>query len=71
MTEVAVVFTDNTVRQEGGLQDAGIEALYLLLSPLIRGRDTYGIGKEQKEIFLKILRKGNLALYLFFLGFSS
>ena len=47
-----------TGRQEGGLQDAGVEALHLLLSHLLRGRDTYGIGKEQKEALLKTLRRG-------------
>ncbi|XP_070201958.1 CCR4-NOT transcription complex subunit 1-like isoform X11 [Littorina saxatilis] len=46
-----------TGRQEGGLQDAGVEALHLLLSHLLRGRDTYGIGKEQKEALLKTLRR--------------
>lgn len=52
--------TDTAVtgRQEGGLQDAGVEALHLLLSHLLRGRDTYGIGKEQKEALLKTLRRG-------------
>lgn len=51
------VDADTTARQEGGLQDAGIEALHLLLSHIVRGRDTYGIGKEQKEAFLKTLRR--------------
>ncbi|XP_076470610.1 CCR4-NOT transcription complex subunit 1-like isoform X2 [Babylonia areolata] len=44
-------------RQEGGLQDAGVEALHLLLSNLLRGRDAYGIGRDQKEALLKSLRR--------------
>lgn len=56
----SVHYADTAVtgRQEGGLQDAGVEALHLLLSHLLRGRDTYGIGKEQKEALLKTLRRG-------------
>nr|KAG5712159.1 hypothetical protein BaRGS_014509 [Batillaria attramentaria] len=51
------VDADTTARQEGGLQDAGIEALHLLLSHVVRGRDTFGIGKEQREALLKTLRR--------------
>ncbi|XP_046333509.2 CCR4-NOT transcription complex subunit 1-like isoform X5 [Haliotis rufescens] len=51
------VDADVTSRQEGGLQDVCIEVLHLLLTHLERGKDHFGIGNEQKEAFLKTLRR--------------
>lgn len=51
------VDSDTNLRQEGGLQDIAIEGLHLLLTHLVRGKDHLGIGADQKEAFLKTLRK--------------
>ncbi|KAL4234231.1 CCR4-NOT transcription complex subunit 1 [Mactra antiquata] len=51
------VDADSTVRQEGGLQDIAIEVLHLLLAHLVHSKEQFGIGAEQKEAFLKTLRK--------------
>ena len=44
--------------QEGGLKDIDIELLHLLLTHLVHSKDLSGISAEQKEVFLKALRKG-------------
>ncbi|XP_064610278.1 CCR4-NOT transcription complex subunit 1-like isoform X2 [Liolophura sinensis] len=51
------VDADTTVSQEGGLQDVAIEVIHLLLAHLVKGRDQFGIGADQKEAFLQTLRK--------------
>lgn len=48
---------ESTLRQEGGLQDVAIEVLHLLVVHLIRNKDNFGIGNDQKEAFLTTLRK--------------
>ena len=48
---------DSTGNQEGGLGDSGVEVLHLVLSHLVHGNDQFGISAEQKEAFLKTLRK--------------
>ena len=48
---------ESTLRQEGGLQDVAIEVLHLLVVHLIRNKDNFGIGNDQKEAFLSTLRK--------------
>lgn len=48
---------DAAVRQEGGLQDIAIEVLHLLLAHLVHSKEQFGIGVDQKEAFLKTLRK--------------
>lgn len=52
------LFADTTVSQEGGLQDVAIEVIHLLLAHLVKGKDQFGIGADQKEAFLQTLRKG-------------
>ncbi|XP_060561916.1 CCR4-NOT transcription complex subunit 1-like [Ruditapes philippinarum] len=51
------VDADSAVRQEGGLQDIAIEVLHLLLAHLVHSKEQFGIGVDQKEAFLKTLRK--------------
>ena len=58
------LFLDTTVRQEGGLQDIAIEVLHLLLAHLVRSKEQFGIGVDQKEAFLKTLRKGTFRLHI-------
>lgn len=53
-----MIHSDTTVRQEGGLQDIAIEVLHLLLAHLVRSKEQFGIGVDQKEAFLTTLRKG-------------
>lgn len=48
---------ESSLRQEGGLQDVAIEVLHLLVVHLIRNKDNFGIGNDQKEAFLSTLRK--------------
>ncbi len=48
--------------REGGLHDIPIEVLHLILSCLVQGKDQLGITPEQKEAFLKTLRKGNVLI---------
>ena len=54
-----IYFIESTLRQEGGLQDVAIEVLHLLVVHLIRNKDNFGIGNDQKEAFLSTLRKGS------------
>ncbi|XP_076110950.1 CCR4-NOT transcription complex subunit 1-like isoform X1 [Mytilus galloprovincialis] len=51
------VDSESSLRQEGGLQDVAIEVLHLLVVHLIRNKDNFGIGNDQKEVFLSTLRK--------------
>ncbi|KAL3860717.1 hypothetical protein ACJMK2_010802 [Sinanodonta woodiana] len=51
------VDADTSIRQEGGLQDIAIEVLHLLLTHLVRSKEQFGIGADQKEAFIKTLRK--------------
>ncbi|KAK3085676.1 hypothetical protein FSP39_006989 [Pinctada imbricata] len=51
------VDSDNNLRQEGGLQDVAIEIIHLLVTNLVRSKDNFGIGADQKDAFLKALRK--------------
>jgi len=51
-------FLDSSGSQEVGLQDTPIEVLHLLLTHLFQGKERFGISREQKEAFLKLLRKG-------------
>ncbi|XP_078337543.1 CCR4-NOT transcription complex subunit 1-like isoform X2 [Crassostrea virginica] len=53
----AYVDAEGGLRQEGGLQDVPIEVIHLLLSNLFKCKDNFGIGSEQKEIFIKTLQK--------------
>ena len=47
-------------RQEGGLLDAGVESLHLILSNLLSDCDhQYGMGVEQRAALLKALRRGS------------
>ena len=56
--KIKLSIPDTTVRQEGGLQDIAIEVLHLLLAQLVRTKEQFGIGADQKEAFLTTLRKG-------------
>ncbi|KAL5022887.1 hypothetical protein ScPMuIL_002042 [Solemya velum] len=51
------VDADTTSRQEGGLLDIAIEVLHYLLTHLFKGKEQFGIGADQKEAFLKTLKK--------------
>jgi hypothetical protein len=53
-------FPDSTVKQEGSLQDAPIEVIHLLLTSLFKCKDNFGIGTEQKEVFIRTLKKGKI-----------
>ena len=55
---VVVYSVDSGSGQEVGLQDTPIEVLHLLLTHLLQGKDKFGISREQKEAFLKLLRRG-------------
>ncbi|XP_064641680.1 CCR4-NOT transcription complex subunit 1-like isoform X3 [Lineus longissimus] len=48
---------DTASVQEGGLQDTAVEVVHLLLTQFLQRRDQFGIGTDQKEAFLKALRK--------------
>ncbi|KAJ8302566.1 hypothetical protein KUTeg_018962 [Tegillarca granosa] len=50
-------YIDADIRQEGGLQDVAIEVLHLLLTNLFKTKDHFGIGDDQREAFLKTLKK--------------
>lgn len=50
-------YIDADIRQEGGLQDVAIEVLHLLLTNLFKAKDHFGIGDDQREAFLKTLKK--------------
>lgn len=47
-------------RGEGGLQEVAVEVIHLILTNLIHNQQTLGITPQQKEAFLKALRKGKL-----------
>ncbi|XP_056008647.1 CCR4-NOT transcription complex subunit 1-like isoform X3 [Ostrea edulis] len=51
------VDADSSLKQEGGLQDAPIEVIHLLLTSLFKCKDNFGIGTEQKEVFIRTLKK--------------
>lgn len=53
-------FTESSLKQEGGLQDVPIEVIHLLLSSIFKCKDNFGIATEQKEIFIKTLKKGKV-----------
>ena len=64
LSYIALYFADTSLRQEGGLQDVAIEIIHLLVTNLVRSKDNFGIGTDQKEAFLKTLRKGGRVFYL-------
>ncbi|XP_062589790.1 CCR4-NOT transcription complex subunit 1-like isoform X3 [Saccostrea cucullata] len=51
------VDADSSLRQEGGLQDVPIEVVHLLLTSLFKCKDSFGIGTEQKDVFIRTLKK--------------
>lgn len=51
------VDAESSLKQEGGLQDVPIEVIHLLLSSIFKCKDNFGIATEQKEIFIKTLKK--------------
>ena len=57
-------YIDDGLGGEGGLQDVAVEVLHLLLTHLVHSHQQLGISAQQKEAFLKALRKGRVSVHL-------
>ena len=53
-------YIDEGLGGEGGLQDVAVEVLHLLLTHLVHNQQQLGITSQQKDAFLKVLRKGKM-----------